>query len=126
MPRRALAAALILTLAPAAALAGTIIPILSDPKATYEELGRRDMGGGVIEITTRRTGALGTSYSRREIRCRDWTFRYTGDADTPEELAAEYLNYPFAPLEHGSVSGYLALYVCRTASQSPSAPSTDR
>ena len=121
---RALAVALILLLPTPPAVAGTIIPVLADPTATYEDIGRRDMGSGIFEITTKRVGTLGTSYARREVNCRYWTFRYTGSADTPEELAAQYINSPFAPLEAGSVSSYIALNVCRPGTRS--APSTDR
>ncbi len=123
---RILALAPFLLLPHGPAPAGEIIRVLKDPNTVYEEIGRRDLSGGIVEITTRRTGSQGTTYARREISCRDWTFRYTGNAPTPEELAGIYVNSPFVPLEHGSVSGYIALYVCRTTSQSGASTTTDR
>ncbi len=121
---RAFAVAPFLLLSPPSAAAGAIIPVLADPTATYEDLGRREMGPGIFEIITKRVGALGTSYARREVNCRYWTFRYTGNADTQEELAAQYVNSPFGPLEPGSVSYYIALEICRPGTRS--APSTGR
>src|SRR3546814_12020848 len=49
---------------------GFSIPSPSDPKASYRIVKISKMPNGHLEVTNRRDGTSGTSFSRREIDCR--------------------------------------------------------
>jgi hypothetical protein len=92
--------------------AKAIIPVPSDSKTTYEALEQRSLNGGIVEITVKRIGPSEVSFTRREVNCKAWTFRYTGDTDTELELASQSLNNPFGPLVRGSISDYISIAAC--------------
>ncbi len=96
---------------PEAAPLGPRIPVPSDLRATYYLI-EKSSRGGIRTITTRREGPSGISFARREINCRDWTFRYTGDGDTLADAEQGVATEAFGPLMPESISTYVALYAC--------------
>jgi hypothetical protein len=90
------------------------IPVPSDPRAHYTELARRPIGPGKVEITTRRTGPVGSSYSIREYDCRAMTFRYVGTGDSLAEAQrrAEPAS-AMTPLFRGSISWHIGVHACQ-------------
>jgi hypothetical protein len=89
------------------------LAVPSDPKAKYFVLDLQWLNQSVFEITTRREGVSGTSYSKREIDCSKMQFRYTGDAGSLIELSRQNLDSAFGSLVEGSISQVVSSYVCR-------------
>jgi hypothetical protein len=57
----------------------------SDPNARFEILSNKSLSNRNIEVVTKRIGPSGISFSRREISCADYTYRYLGDGDSLED-----------------------------------------
>ena len=91
----------------------TAIAVPTDPGAAYTLLSYRKLNNGHVEAVTRRVGPSGQSFARREISCRNMTFRYTGEGDTLEELNAPYDRGRMGRLIEGSISTYISKAVCR-------------
>src|SRR3546814_17619553 len=64
---------------------GFSIPSPSDPKASYRIVKISKMPNGHLEVTNRRDGTSGTSFSRRAIDCRSYESRYLVEGATPTE-----------------------------------------
>jgi len=89
-------------------------PYPSDPNARFRILSVKRLGNGNIEVLNRRDGPSGTSYSRREISCSAYTFRYLGEGDTLDQAKANGPNPgPMAPLTGTSASSDVADAACR-------------
>ena len=70
---------------------GEVIPVQGDPaRATYQLLEWSRQANGHRVATTRRDGASGTSYARREIDCQKMQHRYLGEGDTRAEAEEDY------------------------------------
>ena len=105
-----------LTLVLCAWTAGAQIDVPSDPRASYFLLDlSRKSPANLVTITTKRIGPSGISFARRLVNCRNMTFRYTGDADTLEELRRQNLKGPMGPLVDGSISDVISRYACEHA-----------
>jgi hypothetical protein len=90
-------------------------PYPSDPNARFRILSVKPLGNGNIEVLNRRDGPSGTSYSRREISCSAYTFRYLGEGDTLEQAKADGSNPgSMAPLTGTSASSDVADAACRS------------
>lgn len=76
----------------AAPLAQRGTPYPSDPNATFEILSTRKLTNGHLEVINRRDGPSGVSFSRREISCSEYTYRYLGEGDTLEEAMRDSPN----------------------------------
>jgi hypothetical protein len=61
---------------------GFAISAPSDPGASYRILKIKKRGNGNLEVLSRRDGPSGTSFARREINCKAYTYRYLGEGDT--------------------------------------------
>ncbi|HEU4457183.1 MAG TPA: hypothetical protein VFR81_29205 [Longimicrobium sp.] len=97
----------------ASAEKGEVIPVTSDPGATYHLLRWSTMPGGNREALTRRDGRSGTSYARREIDCEARTFRYLGEGDSEAEAEADSPDPgDMGELVPPSISAQVADYVC--------------
>jgi hypothetical protein len=77
---------------------GFSIPAPSDPNASYRIVKISKMPNGHLEVTSRRDGTSGTSFSRREIDCRSYEYRYLDERDTLAEAEKDGSNI-------GSMSG---------------------
>ena len=92
---------------------GELIPVESDPRATYQLLSWSEMPNGHREALTRRNGSSGTSYARREIDCAGKRFRYLGEGDTRQEAEAKMQNPgEMGELVPGSISSEVSEFVC--------------
>lgn len=92
---------------------GEVIPVTSDPGATYSLLRWSTLPGGNREALTRRDGRSGTSYARREIDCEARTFRYLGEGDTEAEAEVDSPDPgKMGELVPLSISAEVADYVC--------------
>lgn len=88
-------------------------PYPSDPNARFRILSVTRLPNGNIEILNRRDGPSGTSYSRREVSCSSYTFRYLGEGDTLDEARANSPNPgPMSPLTGTSASSDVANVAC--------------
>jgi hypothetical protein len=93
---------------------GEVIPVPSDPRATYHLLQWSTLPNGHREALTGREGPSGISYARREIDCEGMRFRYLGEGDTRAEAEADAPNRgEMAELIPGSISTEVSEYVCR-------------
>jgi hypothetical protein len=93
-----------------------LVPVRSD-NATYYLLRQSRMANGNYEVVTRRDGRSGTSYARREVRCRGGrAFRYLGEGDTYEQALKEAPNLgQMSELVAGSISDEVVHFVCTVA-----------
>ncbi len=57
----------------------------SDPNARFEILSTKRLPNGNIEVLNKRIGPSGVSFSRREISCSKYTYRYLGEGDTLDD-----------------------------------------
>ena len=89
----------------------TLIPVPSDPGATYGLINVAEAEGGLIEVTTVRRGPSGVSYARRLVDCAEMTFTYTGDSDSADLPQVED-PAPMSALVSGSISDHVATYAC--------------
>jgi hypothetical protein len=80
------------------------IPYASDPNAKFEILSNKPLANGNIEVMTKRIGPSGTSFSRREISCSEYEYRYLGEGDTLEEAFIDGSN----PGEMSALTGMSA------------------
>lgn len=89
----------------------------ADPKAEYDvlELIRRD--DGLLEITTKRTGSSGVSYSKRLVDCDKMQMKYLGDGSTIEKMNASSASPRMSRLITGSSSHAASVYACRHIGQ---------
>jgi len=112
-PAVSLAAALLC--ASAALAQTTAIPVPSDPRARYTLVSQSGSSGG-LEVVTRRSGSSGVSYTRRQINCRQMSFRYLGEGDTLEQaMTSANADRTMGPLVEGSISYHVAVFACRRA-----------
>src|SRR3546814_18366511 len=68
------------------------MPSASDPKVSNRIVKISKMPNGHLEVTNRRDGTSGTSFSRREIDCRSYEYRYLGEGDTLTEAEEDSSN----------------------------------
>jgi hypothetical protein len=106
---------LLLVVASAKSIAATpLLSVPSDPSARYTVLAvDRAPVKGEVYITTQREGKSGTSFARRLVNCSKQTFRYTGDADTLQEMKSQNLPGNMGGLTNGSISWYVSQYACK-------------
>lgn len=111
--------ALSLFLGPGPALADdpVEIEVPSDSKADYTLLGLEDLGGGVVQTTTKRVGPSGTSYAKRLFDCGSMRFKYLAEGDSIEELDRGTPSPNMGPLFTGSISYHVSRYACRAVGQ---------
>ena len=57
----------------------------SDPNAHFEILSTKRLPNGNIEVLNKRIGPSGVSFSRREISCFKYTYRYLGEGVTLDD-----------------------------------------
>jgi hypothetical protein len=77
------------------------IAYASDPGARFEIISIIKNGNGNLEVLNKRIGPSGVSFSRREISCSDYTFRYLGEGDTLDEAKRDGPNIS----EMGALTG---------------------
>jgi hypothetical protein len=94
------------------ALADEIIPVPSDPDATYTFIGGERLPHRQVTVTTKRNGASGASYATRLVDCKQGTFKYLAEGNTLEELKQTTSASEMNPLEQGSISYYVSIYAC--------------
>lgn len=101
------------SVAPLAAEArGTSYP--SDPNARFEIISSKNLPNGNLEVLNRRDGPSGTSFSRREISCSDYTYRYLGEGDTLEQAEQDSPNQgSMSELTGTSASSDIADAACK-------------
>lgn len=108
------------------------IKVPSDAAARYFLVSLERRQDGDIEITTRREGKSGTSYSARQVDCSTGRFAYLADGDSWDEFSRSRKTGAagLAPLTYGSVSYWIGLRACGTlpiAKQDmPNAATADR
>lgn len=102
------------TLATTNAAHAQSIPVLSD-SANYELLELSNRVDGMVEITTKRQGKSGESYSKRLVDCNKWTAKYLGDGDSLEKMKASKPDAEMWPLTKGSISSHIAAYACKNS-----------
>ena len=98
---------------PGIGLAATSVNVPTDPRASYLILKTGKLQNGNIEVVSQRNGPSGVSYAKREVNCRNMTFRYTGEGDTLRELNDPYQKGAMAPLTEGSISTFISRAACR-------------
>lgn len=84
-----------------------------------------------MEITTRREGKSGTSYSARQVDCLTGRFAYLADGDSWDEFSrSRKTRAGLEPLTYGSVSYWIGLRACGTLPiaerEVPNAATADR
>lgn len=91
-----------------------IVP--SDAKAKYfvYDLAKRD--DGMVEISTRREGPSGTSYTVRLVQCSPLRFATLADGETREGLVRA-TSPDFSELVTGSISDVVSRYACDPPAQ---------
>jgi hypothetical protein len=96
---------------------GVLIPVPGDPaRAVYQLVEMSQMSNGNLKVLTRRDGSSGTSYARREINCRNMTFRYVGEGDTRVEAEEDSPNRgSMGELVAGSISTEISEFACARA-----------
>lgn len=105
---------LLLLVASAKSIAATPLSVPSDPSARYTVLAvDRAPVKDEVYITTQREGKSGTSFARRLVNCSKQTFRYTGDADTIQEMKSQNLPGNMGRLTNGSISWYVSQHACK-------------
>jgi hypothetical protein len=90
-----------------------VVSVPTDPSAKYTILEITKRSGGMVEVTTRRAGTSGTSYSKRLVDCVNGTFKYLGEGDTIEEMKNSKPSPSMAQLVRGSISTYVSEHACR-------------
>ncbi|WP_417824194.1 hypothetical protein [Thalassospira lucentensis] len=88
------------------------ISVPSD-SANYELLDLSNRADGTVEITTKRQGKSGESYSKRLVDCKNWTAKYLGDGDSLDKMKASKPDAEMWPLTKGSISSHIAAYACK-------------
>jgi hypothetical protein len=111
--RTRIAAIAVLLILPEVCLAATRVNVPTDSRASYRILRTGKLKNGNIEVVSQRNGPSGVSYSKREVNCRNMTFRYTAEGDTLQELNDPYQKGAMAPLTEGSISTYISRAACR-------------
>jgi hypothetical protein len=111
MIRSVLVTGLLVSLSPAA-LASDVIPVPSDPGATYSFVSGQPLEKRQLTVTTRRESGSGTRYTTSLVDCRKGTFANLSEAETLEDLKPEASNVEMTPLSQGSVPYYLSIYAC--------------
>ncbi len=91
------------------------ISVPSDPSASYTLLEFEVKQNMIAHITTQRDGRSGRSFSKREVDCGAYQFRYLGDGDTMAQMNASRPDPQLSPLVRGSISEVISSYVCRKA-----------
>jgi hypothetical protein len=97
----------------AVAFEPVVVDVPSDPKAKYTILDIQLNNGNKLSIVSKRNGHSRESFARRLVNCADNTFRYTGDADTLDELNSQNLSGSMGPLVDGSISDVISKFACR-------------
>lgn len=96
----------------AVANSGLIVPVWSDPKATYTDEGSGELPNGNLWIITRRQGPSGVSFSKREVDCAAETFRYMAEGESLDTMS-ETNDANLGQLTEGSISTLVSDYACR-------------
>lgn len=91
------------------------LKVPSDPSAKYTIIDLKRISSSIVEVTSQRDGSSGTSFARREVDCAANAFRYTGDADTLEEMSTQSLGGPMGDLVSDSISDVISKFACRKA-----------
>ncbi len=104
-----------MSVSPAKVYAAEPIDVWSDPSARYTVLEVTKKSKRVVHIVTKRVGKSGTSFSKREIDCKLYRFRYLGGGDTLAEMQSSKENPKFGGLVEGSISEIISNYACKTA-----------
>lgn len=87
------------------------ISVPSD-SAKYQLLELSIRVDGTVEITTKRQGKSGVSYSKRLVDCSNGTAKYLGDGDSLEKMKGSKEDAEMWPLVDGSISSHIAAYAC--------------
>ena len=111
MIRSVVVTGLLVTLSTAAA-ASDVIPVPSDPGATYSFVSGQPLEKRQLTVTTRRESGSGTLYTTSLVDCRKGTFANLSEAATREELKPEASDVQMTPLSQGSVPYYISIYAC--------------
>lgn len=89
------------------------VQVPSDGKARYFLVWLQRRTDGYIEVTTRREGPSGTSYSTRLVDCRGKRFGYLADGDSLEEWRESRTKATkLGPLEPDSISYWISARGC--------------
>lgn len=88
------------------------LSVPSDPKASYLVL-EKGGSGSQRTIVTKRTGASGTSYSKRLYDCSNGTVKYLGSSDSLEGMKRSKPDPKIGPIVEGSITYYVGLEACR-------------
>jgi len=91
------------------------IAVPSDPSASYTLLEFETKPNMIAHITTQRDGRSGRSFSKREVDCGAYKFRYLGDGSTIARMNASSPDPQLSPLIRGSISEVISSYACRKA-----------
>jgi hypothetical protein len=99
---------------PKRGLDSSSIVYASDPNARFEILDNSRLPNGNIEVLNKRIGPSGISYSRREISCSEYTYRYLGEGDTLDEAKQDGANLgEMSALTGTSASSDVANEACK-------------
>lgn len=90
------------------------IQVPSDSRASYFLIKLAARKSGDLEITTKRLGPSGTSYSVRLVRCSPLSFGYIADGESVETLKRDEAP-KLSSLVGGSISDVISRYACNKA-----------
>ena len=98
------------------AVAEMTINVPTDAKTKYTALNITKRDDGLVEVTTKREGISGTTYSKRLVDCANSQFMYLGSGDTLEKMnSGGQADSKMASLTEGSASTYVSAYACQNA-----------
>ncbi len=89
------------------------IDIPTDPKAKYTVPELVLTGPSEVEVTTRREGPSGVSFSKQLFDCKRTQFKYLGDGGSIAEMQNSTPDRRMADLVNGSISYYVFLHSCK-------------
>ncbi|MBI2278187.1 MAG: hypothetical protein HYU74_12605 [Dechloromonas sp.] len=91
---------------------GSPLAVPSDASAKYW-LMYKDTGKSPIRtIVTRRVGSSGTSWSRRQYNCADYTVRYLGTGDTREQMDKSKPDQKMTNVLPGAIADHIGREAC--------------
>ncbi len=98
---------------PVAQASAQTISVPSDTRVRYSLIELKRRTNGYMEITTRRDGQSGTSFSTRLVDCAGGRFGYLADGDSEEEFEhSRKGSTSLEELSYGSASYWIALRAC--------------
>jgi hypothetical protein len=91
------------------------VEVRADPGVQYVVYNVAKRPDGLIEVYSRRIGKSGTSYAKRLVNCKNWTFMYLAEGDTIEELSIPRPDPKMSQMVAGSSSTAISYHACKAA-----------